>query len=203
MSIAITTDSKQAWQKAIDKARATKPRVTVLGHGQFKVCGSKGDCYNVTWTGHKGEELKAECDCPAGRKDKPCYHIPPTAGMFKLQVRERAEKARPTCQKCGAEVYLNDLCRECFDKAPFHIPAPSTPPVAPAVAPDSLACCLKCGEVMPQKNLTAEGLCFICTPELPLESAMVDCAKCGEEWPEASMTGPGYAPICPDCLLFG
>lgn len=109
--MAINIADKAKWEKAISKAKTEKPHVKALEFGKYQVCG-KGGCYTVTWSG-KGSEMQAECDCPAGKKGRPCYHIPATSGAFKLSVIERA-KAR-TCSDCPAPALDGEaLCNDCL-----------------------------------------------------------------------------------------
>src|SRR5436305_15200419 len=92
MSIIITQENKIAWEKAIAKAKQVKPRVQVVGFGQFDVTGSKGETYHVTFTRNESGEFEVSCSCKGhtGGIPKPCYHCPQCGSIFKLQVRERA-----------------------------------------------------------------------------------------------------------------
>ncbi len=116
--MAITVADKKLWEKAIEKCKTEKPRVKALAEfGKYEVCGH-GGCYVVTWSG-KGQEMKAECSCPAGKKGKPCYHVPATSGAFKLAVQTRASArvacAEPTCD--GIAVEGGKYCQNCINDA--------------------------------------------------------------------------------------
>jgi hypothetical protein len=63
-------------QKAIEKAKAARPRVSVLSADAraYSVIGSKGDAYTVKFAVANGHKL-AECDCVAGARGQMCYHV--------------------------------------------------------------------------------------------------------------------------------
>lgn len=119
--MAILVADKAKWEKAIEKCKAEKPRVKALEEfGKYEVCG-KGGCYIVSWNG-KGQSMTATCTCPAGAKQKPCYHIPATSGAWKLAVQTRAAaRSLPVyqfdCPKCGnlfeTENPVAFFCRNC------------------------------------------------------------------------------------------
>jgi hypothetical protein len=121
--MAIIVADKAKWEKAIEKCKAEKPRVRKLEEfGKFEVCG-KGGCYIVSWTG-KGQEMKATCTCPAGAKNKPCYHVPATSGAFKLAVQERACARHCAVEGCySTDIYPNS--EECVFHATTMKPMPA------------------------------------------------------------------------------
>jgi hypothetical protein len=62
--------------KAIERARAIRPRVTVISAAEraYSVTGSKGDVYTVKFAVADGQKL-AECTCKAGQRGQICYHL--------------------------------------------------------------------------------------------------------------------------------
>ena len=63
-------------QKAIERAKAVRPRVTVLSADEriYSVTGSRGGAYTVKFVVANGLKL-AECDCAAGRQEMMCFHV--------------------------------------------------------------------------------------------------------------------------------
>src|SRR5262245_62340252 len=63
-------------QKAIERAKAVRPRVTVISADErtYSVTGSKGDAYTVRFAVVNGLKL-AECDCKAGQVGMMCFHV--------------------------------------------------------------------------------------------------------------------------------
>jgi hypothetical protein len=62
--------------KAIQRAKAIRPRVTVISASEriYSVTGSKANVYTVRFSVAGGMKL-AECDCKAGQKNQICYHV--------------------------------------------------------------------------------------------------------------------------------
>jgi len=63
-------------QKAIERAKAVRPRVTVINADDriYSVTGSRGGAYTVKFVVANGLKL-AECDCAAGRQEMMCFHV--------------------------------------------------------------------------------------------------------------------------------
>jgi len=79
-------------QKAIERAKAVRPRVTVISVAERKyaVTGSKGDVYTVRFAIANGLKL-GECDCPARGM---CYHLAAAAAVnIGIQGMRRAAPA--------------------------------------------------------------------------------------------------------------
>ncbi len=120
MSITITRDYDVEWAKAIAKAKEVKPRVKVVGFGLFKVESSdRTTWYDVTFC-HNLETREWECSCSCkrhttGSRPKPCYHCPPCANIFKLQLIERAEASDPVSPVATAsKATIKEVpCRGC------------------------------------------------------------------------------------------
>src|SRR5262245_4813077 len=71
-------------QRAIERAKAVRPRVTVISADDrtYSVSGSKGNAYTVKFVVVNGLRL-AECDCKAGQAGQLCYHV---AGAAQVNV---------------------------------------------------------------------------------------------------------------------
>src|SRR4030095_280431 len=71
-------------QRAIERAKAVRPRVTVINADErtYSVTGSKGDRYTVRFA-VVGSKKLAECDCKAGQAGMMCYHV---AGAAQVNV---------------------------------------------------------------------------------------------------------------------
>lgn len=74
--------------KAIDRAKARRPRVSFKGFGRYTVTGVARD-YNVTCERRDGARL-VSCECPAGQFGSPCYHA---AAALSLHVGLAAQRA--------------------------------------------------------------------------------------------------------------
>jgi len=61
------TEERQ--QRAMRKAQDERPVVATVVLGSYRVEGSGGNFYDVTVAGDA-----VNCNCMAGRNDKPCYH---------------------------------------------------------------------------------------------------------------------------------
>ncbi len=69
--------TKESIEKAIEKARATKPKVRVIEFRRYAVTNkTTGANYEVTFTKIGGKKF-ADCTCPA---TKICYHIGASIG---------------------------------------------------------------------------------------------------------------------------
>ncbi len=70
----------EAMQKAIDKARKSKPFVKVLEFRRYEVRNRQtGATYTVQFDVQGGKRL-ASCDCKAGQRAQLCYHVASAAG---------------------------------------------------------------------------------------------------------------------------
>ncbi len=79
----------EAMRKAIDKARAVKPRVRVLDFGSYAVTNKQtGATYTVTCEKRNGERF-ADCSCKAGARGLSCYHVAAAAGRHVVLAAER------------------------------------------------------------------------------------------------------------------
>lgn len=107
MSVTFRQATKANIDRAIAKAQQAKPRIIVQGFNDFLVIGSKGDRYNVKFSG-KGEDFTAHCQCRANLENLVCYHTCAAASVYKLQVIAGA--AERTCPGCGANEDLGDTC---------------------------------------------------------------------------------------------
>ncbi len=134
MSILITANYQSKWTKAIEKAKTVKPRVKVIGFGQFQVQSSdKTTWYTVTFTQHPGtRKLECSCSCKSqkGSNPRPCYHCPACALFYKWQLltKSRAQSAAApkqiACRACLVEYEAEDLdstglCPECINEELF------------------------------------------------------------------------------------
>lgn len=80
----------EAMRKAIDKARAVKPRVRVVAFGSYTVTNKQtGAAYTVTCGKRNGERF-ADCNCKAGARDLRCYHVAAAAAAHIVLAAERA-----------------------------------------------------------------------------------------------------------------
>jgi len=83
--------------KAIERAKAIRPRVTVISAAEriYGVTGSKGDTYTVRFSVARGLKL-AECDCKAGKANQVCYQVAAAAGVnMGIQGMRRAASLAP------------------------------------------------------------------------------------------------------------
>jgi hypothetical protein len=79
-----------AMRKAIEKARAVKPFVRVVGFGSYTVTNKQtGATYNVTCERRNGERF-ADCNCKAGERGVRCYHVAAAVGAHMVLAAERA-----------------------------------------------------------------------------------------------------------------
>ncbi len=60
-------------EKAILRAKAVHPRVSVRKVGEYQVTGSKGNSYTVTCERRNGQKV-VDCNCQAGQLGRPCFH---------------------------------------------------------------------------------------------------------------------------------
>lgn len=80
--------SKAQLAKAIERARANRPRVRFKGFGRYVVTGRARD-YAVTCGRKNGVKVVA-CECVAGTYGTPCYHA---AAALSLHVGLAAQRA--------------------------------------------------------------------------------------------------------------
>jgi len=80
-------------QKAIERAKAVRPRVTVISADErtYSVSGSKGNAYTVKFVVVNGLKL-AECNCAAGQQEMMCYHIA-CASQVNIMVQSMRRQA--------------------------------------------------------------------------------------------------------------
>ena len=69
--------TKDNLQNAINKAKATKPRVRILEFRRYAVTNGDGKTYTVTFSKINGKKF-AECGCISNRI---CYHIAAASGI--------------------------------------------------------------------------------------------------------------------------
>src|SRR5262249_47000584 len=82
-------------QRAIERAKAVRPRVTVISADErtYSVSGSRGNQYTVRFVVVGAKKL-AECDCAAGRQEMMCFHIAAAASVnIAVQSMRRAAPA--------------------------------------------------------------------------------------------------------------
>ncbi len=65
--------SKETIEKAILRAKAVHPRVSVRKVGEYAVTGSRGNSYTVTCERRNGQKI-VDCNCQAGQLGRPCFH---------------------------------------------------------------------------------------------------------------------------------
>ena len=81
----------EAMRKAIDKARAVKPRVRVVSFGSYIVTNKQtGATYTVTCEKRDGERF-ADCNCKAGARGLRCYHVAAAAAAHIALAAECAD----------------------------------------------------------------------------------------------------------------
>jgi hypothetical protein len=68
----------QSIQNAIAKASRIKCAVKLLAERSYLVITPKNHQYRVTFYTHDGHRF-GYCNCAAGVKDVPCYHVPKAA----------------------------------------------------------------------------------------------------------------------------
>jgi len=72
-------------QRAIQRAKALRPKVRMIGERLYEVIGSKGDTYKVGFAIVKdaqGNRVKlGECNCLAGQNEMTCYHLVAAAAV--------------------------------------------------------------------------------------------------------------------------
>jgi hypothetical protein len=71
--------SQQQIEKAINRAKAIRPRVSVKALGCYSVEGHAAT-YTVTCERRNGQKV-VDCSCPAGQHGTPCYHSAAAVGL--------------------------------------------------------------------------------------------------------------------------
>lgn len=66
--------------KAIERAKARHPRVTVKKFGEYQVTGSAGNLYTVRCERRSGVKV-VDCECMAGQFGSPCFHAMAAASV--------------------------------------------------------------------------------------------------------------------------
>ncbi len=72
--------SQEQITKAIERARATRPRIAVKTFGEYAVEGHAGNLYTVRCERRDGQKI-VDCTCPAGQHGTPCYHSAAAVGL--------------------------------------------------------------------------------------------------------------------------
>lgn len=65
--------SREQMAKAIERAKARHPRVTVKKFGEYQVTGSAGNLYTVRCE-RRGSVKVVDCECVAGQFGSACFH---------------------------------------------------------------------------------------------------------------------------------
>ncbi len=65
--------SQATIEKAIERAKAVRPRVRVRTFGEYAVSGSAGNTYTVKCERRDGQKV-VDCSCVAGQFGTPCFH---------------------------------------------------------------------------------------------------------------------------------
>jgi hypothetical protein len=76
----IELKSREQVQKAIERAKARHPRVTVKKFGEYQVTGSGGNLYTVRCE-RRGSVKVVDCECVAGQFGTPCFHAMAAASV--------------------------------------------------------------------------------------------------------------------------
>ena len=66
--------SQQTIARAIERARANRPKVHVKTFGEYEVTGHAGARYTVRCWRDRELGRAVDCTCPAGVYGTPCYH---------------------------------------------------------------------------------------------------------------------------------
>lgn len=66
--------------KAIERAKARHPRVTVKKFGEYQVTGSAGNLYTVRCE-RRGNVKVVDCECMAGQFGSYCFHAMAAAAV--------------------------------------------------------------------------------------------------------------------------
>lgn len=72
--------TKEEMAKAIERAKACHPRVTVKKFGEYQVTGSAGNLYTVRCE-RRGKVKIVDCECVAGKFGSYCYHAMAAASV--------------------------------------------------------------------------------------------------------------------------
>lgn len=76
----IELKSREQVAKAIERAKAHHPRVTVRRFGEYQVTGSAGNLYTVRCERRNGVKV-IDCECVAGQFGSPCFHAMAAASV--------------------------------------------------------------------------------------------------------------------------
>lgn len=76
----IELKNKEKMAKAIERAKAHHPRVTVKRFGEYQVTGSAGNLYTVRCERRNGVKT-VSCQCVAGQFGSPCFHAMAAAAV--------------------------------------------------------------------------------------------------------------------------
>lgn len=76
----IELKSREHMAKAIERAKAHHPRVTVRKFGEYQVTGSAGNFYTVRCE-RRGSAKLVDCECVAGQFGTLCFHAMAAASV--------------------------------------------------------------------------------------------------------------------------
>ena len=76
----IELKSREQMAKAIERAKAHHPRVTVKKFGEYRVTGSAGNLYTVRCEKRNGVKV-VDCECVAGQFGSECFHAAAAASV--------------------------------------------------------------------------------------------------------------------------
>jgi hypothetical protein len=72
--------SQATIEKAIERAKQVRPRITVKTFGEYSVSGASGNTYTVRCERRDGLKT-VDCDCVAGQYGTPCHHAAAAIGL--------------------------------------------------------------------------------------------------------------------------
>ena len=72
--------SREEMAKAMERAKARHPRVTVKKFGEYLVTGSAGNLYTVRCE-RRGKVKVVDCECVAGQFGSYCFHAMAAASV--------------------------------------------------------------------------------------------------------------------------
>lgn len=76
----IELKNREQMDKAIERAKARHPRVTVRQFGEYQFTGSAGNLYTVRCERRGGVKV-VDCECVAGQFGTPCFHVMAAASV--------------------------------------------------------------------------------------------------------------------------
>ncbi len=78
--------SQATIEKAIERAKAVRPRIAVKTFGEYSVSGASGNAYTVRCERRNGQKM-VDCDCVAGQFGTPCFHAAAAVGLHIVMVQ--------------------------------------------------------------------------------------------------------------------